>query len=267
MSDIITIQSIMDMYPIMDRITSSGKKRVYVASDWDNCITMYDGCNLPLRDGEDTKNFFSMLNEIGIPWFVLTSRYHGIKREEIASSLVVQAEKASGRRFDVPNMDKLIEYTSNCLAKDVLDMISALPALDPSVNRLTGNIGSVDTLVIYDLPMYQKDELIILHRNVVFAGTRNPSEEARNSNKGIAFDLMIKRGMLPQPDSTDYFIFMDNDLPKIQDVIQAAELIGIRDKLIPIYYPQEPRAQGICQSTYDISACMSDHLQQHEIRN
>jgi hypothetical protein len=50
--EIITIHHIRDILPIMDNL----KGNIIAAFDWDNCISLLDGCDLPLRDPSNRYN-------------------------------------------------------------------------------------------------------------------------------------------------------------------------------------------------------------------
>lgn len=201
---------------------------IMAAFDWDNCISLTDGCNLPLRDpitddlngsGDQVLEFFDYLNKINIPWFIITARLKGRNEDYYFN--------------DTAYLKKY--YFNSYIISEVHSMMEALPPLH--LKNRTQKVMSPEIIkhISYkdpDLPPYINHS--IRYHNIIFAGGRC----SETTNKGPVLIYYIRHDIIPN--NFDYFLFIDNDIKHINSVISSFTQYGLRDKLIAIYYPQNP---------------------------
>ena len=210
------IDHIQQIIPILDSLTGT----IIVAVDWDNCISLTDGCDYPLRDplfpykdplangdGQAVHDTFKELNIKKIPWFIITARLHGNSALDLTYHRSIDTIYAKTECFN-----RCIISATDAM-HDVLPELSKQNVLTPSSPEL-GKYNS------------------IIYNNIVFAGGN------QSSNKGPVLIYNIKYGKL---NGFDYIVFIDNDYQNIVNVAHAFKEQGLRKKLITIYYPQFPQ--------------------------
>lgn len=250
-----TIKQIDHISQILDIIDELDGK-IIVGLDWDNCISLVDSCNRPLRDPLNAENSyengdgklvldtFDELNRRMIPFFVITSRLKGYN----ISDIVRRNELFPNNNIVASRVTRTLE----CIKENVRAMHDALPPLAPQYdkNQISG--------------LNPKEPRIMLHKrngtpyassiffeNVIFAGSQRLMYP---SNKGGALTNYMRLGIIPS--NFDYFIFVDNEMRHIQNVISAFEDDQILDKLISVYYPQQP----LLTSRANRDLCTDYHL-------
>jgi hypothetical protein len=206
--------------------------------DYDNVISYRDGCELPLRDplttngipiimrrlpfngnGKRTIETFEKLNDMGITWFILTSRLKGLD----ANSLPIKS--LLGEREDPQ------AHFNSCIRNWVDHMRSTLPPLQKQTQIGYKALYPDDVLTVDLHP-----NSAVIYKNIIFAG----GEYNSFTDKGRVIESLMAQGTLPQATSFDYFLFVDNDLNHINSVIKSFRNIGSLTKLIAIHYPQTP---------------------------
>lgn len=217
------------------------KNRIIMGFDWDNCISLYNGCQSPLRENEITIDVFDYINKMNILWFIITARFGG---DDPSTSI----------NFDEAPDEIKLSHSGICIKKMVDSMYEEL---SPMVNRI--NVGRLDTenvLIIKHEFGGISDEncaYSIINRGVVFAGGRSD-----NFNKGKAILNYMAMGFLPPVMDWDVFIFVDNDLDNVIKVENAFRAGGFSNKLITVYYPQIPLLYGKCNNNYNPKRCFTD---------
>lgn len=258
-----TINHISQIVDIVDTLHGT----IIIAFDWDNCISLVDGCNLPLRDpldpddprengnGERVLETFDALNQRRIKYFVITSRLKGLNIE-----LIMGKTNLFGARTPYPyRRVRALE----CIKEHAMAFHEALPFLSKDIhNNPIQGLNPPDPVI----KEHRRDGLryaySIIFENIIFAGS---SSKTHRSNKGYALVHYMANGILPTADQFDHFIFVDNEMRHINNVISAFEEAGFQDKLIPIYYPQDPMFNVIankelCTSMHDIDACFGQKI-------
>lgn len=224
------INHIQQIIPIIDSLKGS----IIVAVDWDNCISLTDGCDLPLRDpiepynnptnngnGRAVHQTFRELNSKNIKWFIITARLHGNSALDLSYHKSIDTIYAKTACFN------------SCIINATNAMHDALPEL--SKQKLL-------TPVKPELGKYNS----ITYNNIIFAGGSNGKAKVLIDN--------IKHKKL---NNFTYLIFIDNDYQNILSVSNAFKTHGIRDKLISIFYPQFPQltSSNISNSKYQTYKC------------
>jgi hypothetical protein len=226
------ITHIQQIISILDSLNG----RIIVAVDWDNVISLSDGCDLPLRDpiypyedplfngdGQAVHDTFKELNARSIPWFIITARLHGNSALDLTYHKSLDTIYAKTACFN------------SCIINATDAMHEALPELSKQ-NILTPSSP--------ELGKYNS----ITYNNIVFAGGQP------TSNKGPILIDNIKRKRLK---NFDYLVFIDNDYQNIVNVANIFKDEGLRKKLITIYYFQYPQltSSKTSNSRYQTHKC------------
>jgi hypothetical protein len=244
---IIQIENIHDILAIINHLHGM---RVICAFDWDNTISLRNGCNLPLREGRDTSETLQTLNNLGVMWFIATSRY-------------------SGFDFDTPPIKDLLNQNvgeltdseqkrifNQCVITGVHQKYIALPPLAHQAMVGYSGLNPQDVVSIRISDRGENPNNVLIYGNVIYSGGLGKDN---SSNKGRAFVKLMANGILPSSNLFDAFIFVDNDIGHIQAVIDEFDSSGFGYKLLPIYYPQLPftlPADRSCSNIFGISGCL-----------
>jgi hypothetical protein len=246
-----TVESIKE---IQDFISSlNPKSKILVISDWDNCISLYNGCEGPLREGKKTENFFNFLNSKNIQWFIMTSRLNGKDFEGFGDFVKDHPEISK---------EKIKEKSYTCFMKMVDSMNEELPALNNLTNSLEdlnppfpleykrSNIGS-RKMNVYGL----------IYGNIVFAGSPKSSNSSVYSKANAISDLMVKR-LIPSIEDLDYLIFIDDSKINCNKVTLKYKYDQIYSNRVYVFhYQQLPRSDSqnrkLCTRFVDMTDCMN----------
>lgn len=257
-NDIDEISHIREVLDIIDGLDG----RIIIGFDWDNCISLINGCNLPLRDSVDdvynngdgdlVLRVFEELNQAKIPFFVMTSRLKGYSLDDFANT----DEYFPG----LDDWEIRRSRTIECVKRNVRSMHRALPFLSPEEhnNPLPGLNPREPEVVVHKRHGIAYASSIIFE-NIIFAGSHGG---LYRSNKGFALINYMILGILPAANKFDHFIFVDNDMMHVNNIIHAFDDAGIRDKLIILYYPQHPElnmqnARNLCMSSTSLKGCLA----------
>lgn len=237
---------------------------IIIAFDWDNCISLVDSCNLPLRDplnpnnsyengdGSSVLTTFNEINEMGVPFFVITSRLKGYSIDNL-----IRTNNLFSKSHHTMYSRRV--HTIECIKNDVRAMHQAIPVLSPqSHSHPLPGLNPDEPNVIIHKKNGAPYAASIIFENVIFAGSHRP---AYPSNKGYALINYMALGILPPATDFDYIIFVDNEFKHIKNAQTAFGEAGIRHKLIPVYYPQNPpldarKNQELCEQTHFIDDCL-----------
>jgi hypothetical protein len=236
-----TISSIKQVIDIIDDI----KTPIVIGFDWDNCISLSNGCNFPFREDDITSNVFKQLNKKNIPWFVMTSRLQGISYN---TQILKQI-----------NPKLTLQQFNQCIINMINNMELFLKELD-HYNTPKLNTPTLTTFV--DI-----DDKCNIHftKNVVFAGGISYYYDLLSKRlkiltcKGYAFKKMVENNLLPRFKT---FIYVDNDIVHLNAIItifKELKKLNLVDKdvnLICLFYPQIPLISSLenCD-VYDIDKC------------
>lgn len=281
--DLITSRDNMGVINHMEELTEItsyiANKKVIAGFDWDNCISLTNGCNLPLRDpkksgdrkhdpvstnsdGKRTIKFFNFLNENNINWFVLTARLNGDGFDEIVNTTEFPITYSI--------MDK-INKINNCIFKGTSIMWEALPGCfenhkHSEISKLFTNNNVIELTHIDIIKNVPEKFTTYLCNNVIYAGASGRI----TSNKGRAFIRMIIHNYLPN--DFDYVMFVDNDDYNLHAVIDEFTKVGLRHKLLPIFFPQNPKVEkygsknpaegenlGPCITRMNFNSCLQEY--------
>ena len=234
-------------------------KYILGAFDWDNCISLTDGCNLPLRDpklevnprffnpvkdngdGKKVLETFNSLNDYNVNWFVLTARLGGDGSKEIIETTDFP------RKF---TQDDKVARVNKCVIDSVNDIWKILPFNNHKYQSGSRLFPLIPTEMRHlEIISGKRSEFTtFIYGGVIYSGS-----STSDSNKGRALIKSIIFGILPDPDDFDYIIFVDNDDYNIKSVIDEFNKVGLRHKLIPIYYPQNPPVKRYSQDRYEVA--------------
>lgn len=236
-----TIHKFNEITNIISELNPETNK-IIIGFDWDNCISLYNGCQSPLRDGVETTETLDYINDLQILWFIITARFGG--KDPSTKSAFNQQQ----------NDTTSTSHAGICIGNMVESMYEELP---PMKDRIpVGKIDTDDVLLIkhqFGASNVEKTGYTIINNGVIFAGGKTD-----NFNKGKAIISYMAMGYLPPVIDWDYFVFVDNDLTNVIQVENAFKVNGFYDKLITIYYPQTPLLYGTCQNSYNASQCFTD---------
>jgi hypothetical protein len=253
------ITSITELLPILTEL-SRENSNVLIGFDWDNTVSLENGCNTPLREGDTTLDFFKQVNDLNIPWFVLTARLRGDSLLEdtyyteplyITFDLDDDDTQDFGEwislplappHTEAPSVNDKKERRKRCVRKFVKGMHKALPPLDNASN-IAGLYPTLPQAI--ETPDYQT---IIIYKGIVFAG----------GGKGIALNKLLDDNVLPN--DFDRFVFVDNDRGHVNSVIQAFTERGQREKLLAVHYNQDPLLRCETERHFSISKCLKENI-------
>lgn len=245
------IREIGNISEILGFIKDLGGKRVICGFDWDNTISMRNGCNVPLRDGNVTIETMDALNKMNVMWFIATSRYAGVNVE----APIIQ--KLLKQRMDELSSSGQGRTFNECVKTGVQEKYNALPPLAQQAQVGYAGLNPPDVTAIRLLDEKESPDTALIYGNVIYSGGRGKDF---TSNKGRAFVKLMANGILPAANMFDVLIFVDNDLEHIKAVIKEFDNSGFGDKLLPIYYPQLPMTlpeDSSCGVVFDISNCLT----------
>lgn len=208
------INHIQEIIPILDSL----KGNLILAVDWDNCVSLTDGCDYPLRDplypyndsllngdGRAVHDTFKEVNARKIPWFIITARLQGHSAIDLSYHKSIDTIYAKTECFN------------NCIINATDAMHEVLPELSKHqyLTPSTPELGRYNS---------------ITYNNIIFAGGTD--------NKGKVLMDNIKQRRF-----TDfkYLVFIDNDYQNIVSVSDTFKDHDLRKKLITIYYHQYPQ--------------------------
>lgn len=211
------IDSINAIYNLISDIRSkiqSETPKIAVAFDWDNTISMVDGCELPLRE-ENTKEVIdNLVTLLNAKIFVLTSRLDGGSVDQVGKNALNMAKR----------------------------MHQALPILTQST-PLKG---------VGDFQIKDTNSHVLYDNGIVFAGSSDDDNPCSTSGscKGKALAQLID-GVDIQTGEKEYkkvnlgefdvLIFVDNDKGHLDAVQEAFAQRPDKDKIHLIYYKQNPK--------------------------
>lgn len=243
------VRQIANIGQLMSVVHTLDGKRVVCALDWDNTISRVNGCNFPLRDPE-TLPVTQALNEMNITWFILTSRYGGLSADD---PMVQQVLRSRGI-YSTSMSDT--EVFNECVRWSVEELQQALPSLYEQSQKGFAGLNPPEVRTVH-LSHYGGAEPALVYGSVVYSGPG-----AQSSNKGRSVIKLMANGVIPTANMFDHFIFVDNDVMHLSAMVQAFTRAGIRDKLIALYYPQDPQLEmdsGLCQQpSLDVLACLRE---------
>lgn len=216
-------------------------KRIICAFDWDNTISLRNGCNFPLRDGQNTVQVMEILNDINVMWFVLTSRYAGM-----------DVNTPSIQKLIPSSYDK-IKLFNNCIKAGIDQKYTVLPPLKVQAQKGYKGLNPPDVVSIKLRTENNLEDTALIYGNVVYSGSSKGQ-----SNKGKALIKLMANGILPTAMMFDFFIFVDNDMDHINSVIDEFNKAGLENKIVPIYYPQEPllMMDDSCDLNFRLDECL-----------
>jgi hypothetical protein len=203
------IQHINQLSPLVEYLRN---KKVVAAFDWDNCISLTNGCNLPLRDpnttinskyfdqvannqsGENTVEFFNLLNDFNVNWFILTARMRGDGYKEIENSY----------KFDDISPENINRKISHCIGLATHSIWEALPPFNYHNYSMLSPLFTNDNVIELkhtDI-IKQKEHTFTtcICNNIVYAGS---SSKHVDSNKGKALIRLMIYNLLPSVDDFD----------------------------------------------------------------
>ncbi len=188
--------------------------KILVAFDWDNTISMVDGCELPLRE-ENTKEVIENLaTHLNTKIFVLTSRLNGGNVDQVGKNSLIIAKR----------------------------MHQALPILTQST-PLKG---------VGDFQIKDTNNYVLYDNGIVFAGSSDNDKSCSTSGscKGKALAQLIDGVDIQTGENEfkkvnlgefDVLIFVDNDRGHLDAVQEAFAQRPDREKIHLIYYKQNPK--------------------------
>jgi hypothetical protein len=179
---IVKERDIKSIQEVLERVEEIHKKnpeeKILVVFDWDRTLSLIEGCFLPLREGEKTKNVVNNLLKYNAHPIILTSR-----------------------RYRLPGAKNDLEKTVKNREKefDALKDTTIMKNNDPQKMAL-------------NVPGIKEPDVVYNNRFVAAA----PNDRKAPSVKGYALENLIDQGKIEE--KIKYIVFVDNDEKHIENV-------------------------------------------------
>lgn len=276
------INSILEVQDFITKKIEDGynPEKIIVASDWDNTISQYNGCYSPLREGQNTIDFFENLNLLGIPWFVITSRFRGKSPSELYKNIpkgFYKKDDSDGSILTMIEESKNFEkHFNHCIYKSIQAMKEALPPLQNAnlvpLFRLnekqdtilqTRHVSDYSTFLKYAGYNTRLSTYSMLCENVIYGGTNRITYQGKEvpiRKKGEIVIDYINMKILPYFDEFHFIIFIDNDYYKVMEFLESFKDINKENKVYGFHFPMERSLRkGKCnQNEFIIENCFKD---------
>ena len=202
---------------LLKHIPKEGK--VLVASDWDNTISLIDGCVDPLRENQQTLEVIGKIKDTGHPFLIVTSRMHGYSKTNRRQGLTVVKVKD--------------ELAKNLTMLTATKIPSLEPIFDPDKTKGLVELNNRKNKVIFNS--------VLIDKNIMFAGSHTDYEM-----KGPALTWIIDQDyLLTKP---EIIVFIDDD-PKY--IASVREAFKDRDEQVILLYYELPNRQQYSRQGFE----------------